>query len=90
MRAHDQSILFVEPGDIELQDQVAAQLVVFPRNNPRPADIMQPAGDFEQAPLRGTVPMEGAKPVEKGERESRNLFVVRRIGVMGPRRFDDE
>ena len=85
-----QSIPLVEAGNIELQDQVTAQLVVFSRHNPRPADIVQPARDFEQASLTRTVPVETAKPVEKGERESRNLFAVGRIGVVGPRRFDDE
>jgi hypothetical protein len=34
--------------------------------------------------------MEEAKPVEKSERESANLFAVRRIGIIGPRCLDDE
>jgi hypothetical protein len=83
-------VLFVEAGDIEFQNQVATQLMVFPRYNPGPADIMQSGSDFEEAPLRGTVSMEAAKPVEKRKRESRHLFVVCRIGIKGSRHFDDK
>ena len=90
MRAHNNRSCFVEAGNIEFQDQVTAQLVVFSRHNPRPADIVQPARDFEQASLTRTVPMEAAKPVEKSERESRHLFAMGRIRVIGPRCFDDE
>jgi hypothetical protein len=81
---------FVQAGNVELQDHVAAQLVVLPGNDPRPADIVQPACDFEQTPLRGSVSMERAKTIEKGEGQGRNLFAVRRVGIIGFRGFMDE
>lgn len=88
-----EAIPIVETGDIEFHDQVAAHFVVLPRynaRNARPADIVQPARDFEEAPLSRTVLMEGAKPVEKSERKSRDLLAMRRIRAIIPRCFDDE
>jgi hypothetical protein len=86
----DQLILAVEAGDVEIQDHIPAQLVVFPRNHSRPADIMQPTGNFEEVPLARAEPMEGSQAVEKGEGERCNLLVVRRIWVLGLGRFRNE
>ena len=85
-----ESIRFIDPGDVELLDHVTAQLVMFPRNNSGPTDIVQSARDFQEAPFLRTEPVEHAEPIEKGEREGRNLFIVGRIGVVGSRDFRDE
>jgi hypothetical protein len=63
---------------------------MFPRNHSGPTDIVQPARDFKEAPLLRTEPMEHADPIEKGQREGRNLFIVGWIRVMGSRHFSDE
>jgi len=88
-----EAIPVVETGNIEFQDHVAAHFVVLSRYNARdarPADIVESACDFEEAPLTRTVLVEGAKPVEKSERESRDLFAVRRIRAIRLCCFDDE
>jgi hypothetical protein len=85
-----EAIPVVETGNIEFQDHVAAHFVVLPRYHARPADIVQPARNFEEVSLTRTVLVEGAKPVEKSERESRDLFAVRRIRAIRLRCLDDE
>ncbi len=77
------TVVFTECRNVELQDHITGVFMMLAGSGSRPAYVVQTRGNFKKETLAITILMQGGKSVEKGKREPRNRFTVRRILVTG-------